>query len=77
MPNNFQTDKTPDFYESVYERLSQSIYDILPNLCAAQPGLRDHSGRGAWSERELRWDRLTFKRDPNLMWSDGNPVHCQ
>jgi ABC-type transport system substrate-binding protein len=75
MPNNIQTDKTPDFYESVYERLSEAIYDIL-----SEPLVRLNrdfelipGGALEWSANEdgTVW---TFKLDPNLMWSDGNPV---
>jgi ABC-type transport system substrate-binding protein len=75
MPNSVQTDKTPDFYESVYERLSEAIYDIL-----SEPLVRLNrdfeiipGGALEWSGNEegTVW---TFKLDPNLMWSDGNPV---
>jgi ABC-type transport system substrate-binding protein len=75
MPNSNQTDKTPDFYESVYERLSEAIYDIL-----SEPLVRLNrdfelipGGALEWSANEdgTVW---TFKLDPNLMWSDGNPV---
>jgi ABC-type transport system substrate-binding protein len=75
MPNNIQTDKTPDFYESVYERLSEAIYDIL-----SEPLVRLNrdfelipGGALEWSANEdgTLW---TFKLDPNLMWNDGNPV---
>jgi ABC-type transport system substrate-binding protein len=75
MPNNVQTDKTPDFYESVYERLSEAIYDIL-----SEPLVRLNrdfeiipGGALEWSSNEegTVW---TFSLDPNLMWSDGNPV---
>lgn len=75
MPNNIQLDKTPDFYESVYERLSQAIYDIL-----SEPLVRLNrdfeiipAGALEWSGNEdgTVW---TFKLDPDLMWSDGNAV---
>ena len=39
MPNSPQLDKTPDFYESVYERLSEAIYDILSELEGPNDGL--------------------------------------
>ena len=75
MPNNVQTDKTPDFYESVYERLSEAIYDILSeplvrldrNFEIIPAGALEWSG----SEDGKLW---TFTLDPELMWSDGNPV---
>src|SRR4051812_36448969 len=75
MPNDVQNDKTPDFYESVYERLSEAIYDIL-----SEPLVRLNrdfeiipAGALEWSANEdgTVW---TFKLDPNLMWNDGNPV---
>ena len=69
MPNNVQTDKTPDFYESVYERLSQAIYDIL-----SEPLVRLNrdfeiipAGALEWSHRAHRiWLVKTFA------WENGN-----
>jgi ABC-type transport system substrate-binding protein len=75
MPANVQTDKTPDFYESVYERISEAAYDIL-----SEPLVRLNrdfeiipGGALEWSGNEdgTVW---TFSLDPNLTWSDGNPV---
>ena len=75
MPNDIQTDKTPDFYESVYERLSEAIYDIL-----SEPLVRLNrdfeiipGGALEWGSNEegTVW---TFSLDPNLMWSDGTSV---
>lgn len=75
MANNVQTDKTPDFYESVYERLSEAAFDIL-----SEPLVRLNrdfeiipAGALEWSSNDegTLW---TFTLDPGLMWSDGNPV---
>jgi ABC-type transport system substrate-binding protein len=75
LPNNPQLDKTPDFYESVYERVSDSSSDIF-----SEPLVRMNrnfeiipAGALEWSGNEdaTVW---TFKLDPALMWNDGNPV---
>ena len=75
MVNDLKLDKTPDFYESVYERLSESAFDIL-----SEPLVRlnrdfeiEPAGALEWSGNDdgTVW---TFKLDPDLMWSDGNPV---
>src|SRR5215212_7380166 len=75
MPNDLELDKTPDFYESVYERLSEAIYDIL-----SEPLVRLNRDFEIIPGGALEWNAnedgtvWTFKLDPNLMWSDGNPV---
>ena len=75
MVNDLKLDKTPDFYESVYERLSESAFDIL-----SEPLVRlnrdfeiEPAGALEWSGNDdgTVW---TFKLNPDLMWSDGNPV---
>lgn len=75
LPNNIQTDKTPDFYESVYERLSEACFDIL-----SEPLVRLNrdfeiipGGALEWGSNEegTVW---TFQINPDLVWSDGNPV---
>ena len=75
LANQLNLDKTPDFYESVYERLSESASDIF-----SEPLVRLNrnfeivpAGALEWSGNEdgTVW---TFKLDPALMWSDGNPV---
>jgi ABC-type transport system substrate-binding protein len=75
MPNDLELDKTPDFYESVYERLSEAIYDIL-----SEPLVRLNRDFEIIPAGALEWNAnedgtvWTFKLDPDLMWSDGNPV---
>jgi peptide/nickel transport system substrate-binding protein/oligopeptide transport system substrate-binding protein len=75
MPNNIQNDKTPDFYESVYTRLSEAIFDIL-----SEPLVRLNRDFEIIPAAALEWSGnedgtvWTFKLDPKLMWSDGNPV---
>jgi peptide/nickel transport system substrate-binding protein/oligopeptide transport system substrate-binding protein len=75
MVANIQTDKTPDFYESVYERLSEAAFDIL-----SEPLVRLDRDFEIGSAGALEWSSndegtvWTFKLDPELMWSDGNPV---
>ncbi|MFT4038235.1 MAG: peptide ABC transporter substrate-binding protein [Thermomicrobiales bacterium] len=73
--NNIQTDKTPDFYESVYERLSEAAFDILSEPLVRLDRNFEIGPAGAleWSSNDegTVW---TFKLDPDLMWSDGNPV---
>ena len=75
MVNNIQTDKTPDFYESVYERLSEAAFDILSEPLVRLDRNFEIGPAGAleWNSNEdgTVW---TFKLDPDLMWSDGNPV---
>ena len=75
MPNRLELDKTPDFYESVYERLSDSSFDIL-----SEPLVRLSRDFEIIPGAALEWtgnedgNVWTFKLDPALMWSDGNPV---
>lgn len=75
MPNRLELDKTPDFYESVYERLSESCFDILsePLVRLSRDFEIIPGGALEWSGNEegTVW---TFQIDPALMWSDGNPV---
>ncbi|MEZ4565291.1 MAG: peptide ABC transporter substrate-binding protein [Thermomicrobiales bacterium] len=75
MVANVQTDKTPDFYESVYERLSEAAFDILSEPLVRLDRNFEIGPAGAleWSSNDegTVW---TFKLDPDLMWSDGNPV---
>lgn len=75
VPSNAETDKTPDFYESVYERVSDGSSDIF-----SEPLVRLNrdfeiipAGALEWSGNEegTVW---TFSLDPALMWNDGNPV---
>lgn len=75
MPNRVDADKTPDFYESVYERLSESAFDIL-----SEPLVRLSRDFEIIPGAALEWSGnedgtvWTFQLDPALMWSDGNPV---
>ena len=75
LPNEPNLDKTPDFYESVYERTRRTVIRYLFGTAGpAQPQLRDRPGGALeWSSNEegTVW---TFKLDPVLMWNDGNPV---
>ncbi len=75
VPSDPTTDKTPDFYESVYERVSDGSSDIF-----SDPLVRLNrnfeiipAAATEWSSNEdgTVW---TFKIDPNLMWNDGTPV---
>jgi ABC-type transport system substrate-binding protein len=75
LPDRPNLDKTPDFYESVYERTSDSSSDIF-----SEPLIRLNrnfeivpAGALEWSSNEegTVW---TFKLDPVLMWNDGNSV---
>jgi ABC-type transport system substrate-binding protein len=75
MPNRPNLDKTTDLYESVYERLSESAFDIL-----SEPLVRLSRDFEIIPGAALEWGSndegtvWTFKIDPALMWSDGNPV---
>src|SRR5215207_8116716 len=75
VPNQSDLDKTPDFYESVYERLSDGSSDIFSDPLVRLN--RDFeiipAGALEWSGNEdgTVW---TFTLDPALMWNDGNPV---
>ena len=75
VPNQPDLDKTPDFYESVYERLSDGSSDIFSDPLVRLN--RDFeiipAGALEWSGNEdgTVW---TFTLDPALMWNDGNPV---
>lgn len=75
MANSVQTDKTVDFYESVYERLSEAAYDIF-----SEPLVRLNRDFEIVPASALEWSSndegtvWTFQLDPALMWNDGNPV---
>jgi peptide/nickel transport system substrate-binding protein/oligopeptide transport system substrate-binding protein len=75
LPNSVQTDKTPDFYESVYERLSEACFDILsePLVRLSRDFEIIPAGALDWSSNDegTVW---TFQLDPKLVWSDGNAV---
>ena len=76
VPNDIQTDKTPDFYESVYERLSEahrptSSASRWSGSTGTSRSSRPARSSGAATRDGTIW---TFKLDPDLMWSDGNPV---
>jgi peptide/nickel transport system substrate-binding protein/oligopeptide transport system substrate-binding protein len=75
VPSDPNTDKTPDFYEAVYERVSDGSSDVF-----SDPLVRLNrnfeiipAAATEWSSNEdgTVW---TFKLDPNLMWNDGTPV---
>lgn len=78
MANSVQTDKTPDFYESVYERLSEAAFDIF-----SEPLVRLNRDFEIVPASALEWSSndegtvWTFQLDPKLMWSDGNPVTAE
>jgi ABC-type transport system substrate-binding protein len=75
VPNNPELDKTPDFYESVYERVSDASSDVFSdplvrlnrNFEIVPAGALEWSG----NDEGTVW---TFRLDPALMWNDGNPV---
>ncbi|MGI9252731.1 MAG: peptide ABC transporter substrate-binding protein [Thermomicrobiales bacterium] len=73
--NDATLDKTPDFYESVYERLSDASSDVFSDPLVRLN--RDFelvpAAATEWSSNEdgTVW---TFKLDPSLMWNDGTPV---
>jgi len=75
VPNRPNLDKTPDFYESVYERLSDGAPDLFsePLVRFSRDFEIIPAGALEWSGNEegTVW---TFKLDPELMWSDGTPV---
>jgi ABC-type transport system substrate-binding protein len=75
LPNNAQLDKTPDFYEAVYERTSDASSDIFSDpLVRLNRDFEIIPGAALeWSGNEdgTVW---TFSLDPALMWNDGNPV---
>jgi ABC-type transport system substrate-binding protein len=75
VPSSTETDKTPDFYESVYERVSDGSSDIF-----SDPLVRLNRNFEIIPAAALEWSGnedgtvWTFTLDPALMWSDGNPV---
>jgi len=75
MPADPTLDKTPDFYEAVYERISIAAFDIL-----SDPLVRFNKDFEIVPAAATEWSgsadgkTWTFKIDPNLVWSDGNPV---
>jgi peptide/nickel transport system substrate-binding protein/oligopeptide transport system substrate-binding protein len=75
LPADPTLDKTPDFYESVYERVSDAAFDIFSDpLVRLNRDFEIIPGAATeWSGNEegTVW---TFTIDPNLMWNDGTPV---
>ncbi|MGH2613990.1 MAG: peptide ABC transporter substrate-binding protein [Thermomicrobiales bacterium] len=75
VPSSTETDKTPDFYESVYERVSDGSSDIF-----SDPLVRLNRDFEIIPAAALDWSGneegtvWTFNLDPALMWNDGNPV---
>ncbi|HEX5991818.1 MAG TPA: peptide ABC transporter substrate-binding protein [Thermomicrobiales bacterium] len=75
VPNNPELDKTPDFYESVYERVSDGSSDIF-----SDPLVRLNRNFEIVPAAAVEWSGndegtiWTFALDPALMWNDGNPV---
>jgi ABC-type transport system substrate-binding protein len=75
VPSQPGPDKTPDFYESVYERVSDGSSDVFSdplvrlnrNFEIIPAAALDWSG----NEDGTVW---TFNLEPALMWNDGNPV---
>ena len=66
--------KVLDFYESVYQRggaFADSFSDPLVRLNKSFEVIPGAATEWSGSEDGKTW---TFKLDPNLMWSDGNPV---
>ncbi|HEU0114644.1 MAG TPA: ABC transporter substrate-binding protein, partial [Thermomicrobiales bacterium] len=75
LPQDPTTDQTPDFYQSVYNRISQACFDILsdPLVRLSRDIEIIPAAATKWtaSDDGKTW---TFNLDPNLMWSDGTPV---
>ena len=73
-PADVTNTRVIDFYESVYER-GGAIADLFSDpLVRLNKNFEIVPGAATeWSSSEdaLTW---TFRLDPNLMWSDGNPV---
>ena len=75
VPNRPDLDKTPDFYESVYERVSDGSSDVF-----SDPLVRLNRNFEIIPAAALEWNGnedgtvWTFQLDPALMWNDGNPV---
>jgi ABC-type transport system substrate-binding protein len=75
VPSGTQPDKTPDFYESVYERVSDGSADVF-----SDPLVRLNRNFEIIPAAALEWSGnedgtvWTFDLDPALMWNDGNPV---
>ncbi len=75
LPDDPTTDKTPDFYESVYERISQSCFDILSDsLVRLSRNIEIVPGAATKWTASNDGQTWTFNLDPNLMWNDGTPV---
>ena len=71
-------DKTPDFYESVYERLSEAASrHLFRSAGPPQPELRDHPGRRAGVERQRRRHRLDLQARPGADVERRQPGHRQ
>src|SRR5215213_4816597 len=75
VPSGTEADKTPDFYESVYERLATGSSDIFsdPLVRLSRDFEIIPAAALEWSGNEdgTVW---TFTLDPALVWNDGNPV---
>ncbi len=75
VPSGTGPDKTPDFYESVYERVSDGSADVF-----SDPLVRLNRNFEIIPAAALEWSGnedgtvWTFDLDPALMWNDGNPV---
>lgn len=75
VPSGTGPDKTPDFYESVYERVSDGASDLF-----SDPLVRLNRNFEIIPAAALDWSSndegtvWTFNLEPALMWNDGNPV---
>ena len=75
LPSDATVDKTPDFYESVYERVSEASSDVF-----SDPLVRLNRNFEIVPAAALEWagsddgKTWTFQLDPALMWNDGTPV---
>lgn len=78
LPSDATVDKTPDFYESVYERVSEASSDVFSDpLVRLNRNFEIIPGAAVeWSGSEdgKTW---TFQIDPTLMWNDGTPVTAE
>ena len=78
VPNQPNLDKTPDFYESVYERTSRRLVRYLfRSTGPAQPRLRDHPGRRAGVERQRRRHGLDLQARSGADVERRQPGHRQ
>ncbi len=78
MPSDATVDKTPDFWESVYERVSEASSDVF-----SDPLVRLNRNFEIIPAAALEWAGSedgkvwTFQLDPTLMWNDGTPVTAE